>query len=202
MHLAENLVLFVRTLRAQGVSMRRRHAGRGGALEHVDSGAGTTCATRCGRCWSAASMICRGSIAFRRFWRVWPCAGGSGLPQPIQPPRRGVTKVQWLASASVPPEAHGGDAQQDTPDTVRTYSAVEVWREKDFAAYSAAEIARARAVIARLAWTPGVRVTRRWVAGRGGAVDPRRLLRVNMRHGGEPLVIPRASGAARRGRSL
>ena len=34
-------------------------------------------------------------------------------------------------------------------------------------------------------------MTRRWVAGRGGAVDPRRLLRVNARHGGEPLVIPR-----------
>ena len=46
-------------------------------------------------------------------------------------------------------------------------------------------------MIARLAWTPGVRVTRRWVAGSGGAVDPRRLLRVNARHGGEPLVIPR-----------
>ena len=34
-------------------------------------------------------------------------------------------------------------------------------------------------------------MTRRWVAGSGGAVDPRRLLRVNARHGGEPLVIPR-----------
>ena len=70
---------------------------------------------------------------FDQFWRVWPAAGGSGLPQPIQPPRRGATKIQWLASASVPPEGHGGDAQQDTPDTVRTYRAADVWREKDFA---------------------------------------------------------------------
>jgi uncharacterized protein with von Willebrand factor type A (vWA) domain len=193
MHLAENLVLFVRTLRAQGVSVRP-----GGtldavrALDHVglqrrDDVRDALRAVLV----SGHHDLSRFDRVFDRFWRVWPATEGPGLPQPIQPPRRGTTTVQWLASASVPPEEHGGDAPQDTPDTVRTYSAADVWREKDFAAHSAAELARARAVVARMTWTPGVRVTRRWVAGRGGTVDPRRLLRVNARHGGEPLVIPR-----------
>jgi uncharacterized protein len=193
MHLAENLVLFVRALRAQGVPVRAGgtlDAAR--ALEHVGL-------QRKDDVRDALRTVLisshhdrqRFDRVFDCFWRVWPATGGSGLPQPIQPPRRVATKVQWLASASVPPEEHGGGTQQDTPDAVRTYSAADVWREKDFAAYSAAEMARARAAIARLAWTPGVRVTRRWVAGSNGAVDPRRLLRVNARHGGEPLVIPR-----------
>jgi uncharacterized protein with von Willebrand factor type A (vWA) domain len=75
-----------------------------------------------------------------------------------------------------------------------------VWRTKDFATYDADDLARARSAIANLAWTPGVRTTRRWMPGRGHAVDPRRLLRINLRHGGEPLVIPhRTRRLARRG---
>ena len=62
-------------------------------------------------------------------------------------------------------------------------------RAKDFATYDAAETAQARAVIARLAWTPGVRLTRRWVTG-GGAPDLRRVLRMNAKYGGEPVEIP------------
>jgi uncharacterized protein with von Willebrand factor type A (vWA) domain len=193
MYLAENLVLFVRTLRAQGVTVRAAgtlDAVR--ALEHVglERRDDVRDALRAVLV-SSHHDLTRFDRVFDRFWRVWPAAGGSSLPQPIQPPRRGSTKVQWLASASVPPEERGREAQQETPDTVRTYSAADVWREKDFAAYDAEETARARAVMARLAWTPGVRVTRRWVAGSSGAVDPRRLLRVTARHGGEPLVIPR-----------
>jgi uncharacterized protein with von Willebrand factor type A (vWA) domain len=140
---------------------------------------------------SGRDDLVRFDRVFDWFWRVWPAAGGSGLPQPIQPPRRGVTTVEWLSSPSIPPEEHGEGGRQAAPDTVRTYSAADVWREKDFAAYTAAEIARATAVIGRLAWTPGARVTRRWIPGSGGAIDLRRLLRVNARHGGEPLVIPR-----------
>jgi uncharacterized protein with von Willebrand factor type A (vWA) domain len=127
---------------------------------------------------------------FDQFWRAWPAARSS-LPQPIQPPRRAVTKVQWLAGASMPPDDYSAGPDQQGPDLLRTYSAVDQWRSKDFAAYGQAELARARAVIAAMAWTPGLRRTRRWKAGAGAAVDLRRLLRVNARHGGEPLLIPR-----------
>jgi uncharacterized protein with von Willebrand factor type A (vWA) domain len=192
MHFAENLMLFVRTLRAQGVPVpadATLDAIR--ALEHV----GIRRRNDVRDALRAVLInryddLARFDRLFDQFWRVWSRPGGSGLPQPIQPPRRGTSKVQWLAATSVPPDEYGGGGQQDTPDAVRTYSAADVWRTKDFATYDAAEMAQARAVIARLAWTPGVRVTRRWVLG-GGAVDLRRLLRVNARHGGEPLVIPR-----------
>jgi uncharacterized protein with von Willebrand factor type A (vWA) domain len=46
-------------------------------------------------------------------------------------------------------------------------------------------------VIDEMTWTPGMRTTRRWVAGPGRAADLRRLIRVNLRHGGEPLILPR-----------
>ena len=193
MHFAENLVLFVRALRAQGVSVRA-----GGTLDAVRALEHVGLQRRDDVRDALRAVLVTGrhdqprfDRVFDLFWRDWPAAGGSNLPQPIRPPRRGVTKVQWQASASVPAEDQGEVAQQDVADTVRTYSAAEVWREKEFAAYTAAEMARARAVIAQLAWTPGVRMTRRWVRGRGRAVDPRRLLRLTARHGGEPLVIPR-----------
>lgn len=193
MRLAENLVLFVRALRAQGVAVRADAALDAiRALAHVgirrrDDVRDALRAVLISR----HDDLTRFDRLFDQFWRIWPKRDGSGLPQPIQPPRRGVTKVQWQVSPSVPPDEPGERGYQDTPDTVRTYSAAEVWRTKDFAAYSAAETAQARAVIARLAWTPGVRVTRRLVSGPSGAIDLRRLLRANTRHGGEPLVIPR-----------
>ena len=191
-HLAANMVLFVRTLRWQGVAVRA-----GGTLDAVSALDHVGLHRREDVRHALRTVLVTGhqdlarfDRVFDRFWRVWPATGGSDLPQPIQPPRRGATKVQWLASASVPPEERGGEGTQNAPDTVRTYSATEVWREKDFAAYDAAEMARARMVVARLAWTPGFRVTRRWIAGSGGVVDPRRLLRVNARLGGEAMVIP------------
>ena len=60
---------------------------------------------------------------------------GSAAADAAAAPRRDDDPV--AGAASVPPEGHGGDAQQDTPETVRTYSAADVWREKDFAAYCA-----------------------------------------------------------------
>lgn len=192
MHLAENLVLFVRALRTQGVAVpadAAQDAVR--ALTHVgiqrrDDVRDALRAVLIRR----HDDLVRFDRLFDQFWRIWPTRTGSALPQPIQPPGRAVTKVQWQMSASVPPEEPSDGEQPDTPDTVRTYSAAEVWRTKDFAAYSAAETEQARAVIAHLAWTPGVRVTRRWVSEPRGAIDLRRLLRMNTRHGGELLVIP------------
>ena len=74
--------------------------------------------------------------------------------------------------------------------TLQTYSADETWRRKDFAEFTLDDVARAQAAIATLTWTPGVRVTRRWMAGGGATVDLRRLLRANLKHGGELMAIP------------
>jgi uncharacterized protein with von Willebrand factor type A (vWA) domain len=190
--LVANLLLFVRSLRAAGAVVPPGAAlGAIAALEQVgiqrrDDVRGALRAVLVNR----YEDLARFDRLFDRFWRTWPTAG-SNLPQPIQPPRRAITKVQWLAGATVPPEAFSADEQQDRPDIVRTYSAIDQFRTKDFAVYNAEEAARARAMIAAMKWTPGVRRTRRWTGGAGDTIDLRRLLRVNARHGGEPLLIPR-----------
>jgi uncharacterized protein with von Willebrand factor type A (vWA) domain len=191
-HIAANLLLFVRSLRAAGAAVPPGAAlGAVAALEQVgverrEDVRGALRAVLVNR----HEDLARFDRLFDRFWRTWPAAG-SNLPQPIQPPRRAITKVQWLAGTTVPPEEFSAETPAEAPDIVRTYSSVAQWRTKDFAAYSPEDTARARAVIAAMNWNPGVRRTRRWAAGGGEIVDLRRLLRVNARHGGEPLFIPR-----------
>ena len=72
-----------------------------------------------------------------------------------------------------------------------SYSARRVSRTKDFASFSDAEIAAARAMLASLDWELGTRTTRRWQAGAGTAIDVRRAVRHNLRFGGELLTLPR-----------
>ena len=72
-----------------------------------------------------------------------------------------------------------------------SYSARRVSRTKDFASFTEAEIAQARAMIASLDWEIGTRTTRRWQTGAGTAIDIRRAVRHNLRFGGELVVLPR-----------
>ena len=72
-----------------------------------------------------------------------------------------------------------------------TWSDVARLGDKDFAEFTASEIALARAAFEQLAWTPGQRRTRRWIPGRGSQVDVRRTLRRSLRTGGEVLRLSR-----------
>jgi uncharacterized protein with von Willebrand factor type A (vWA) domain len=69
------------------------------------------------------------------------------------------------------------------------YSEIELLREKDFAEYTDAERAIARAIIARLAKVGPTRPSRRTKPSRrrGSRPDVQRTLRASLRHGGEPL---------------
>ena len=71
-----------------------------------------------------------------------------------------------------------------------SYGSHEVLRAKDFGQFTEEELAHARAMIASLTWDPGMRRTRRWAPGRGGVLDLRRVVRRNIRYGGEPLSLP------------
>jgi uncharacterized protein with von Willebrand factor type A (vWA) domain len=62
---------------------------------------------------------------------------------------------------------------------------------KDFATFTADEIALGRAALERLQWDPGERRTRRWVAGRGPRVDLRRAIARSLRTGGDIVTLPR-----------
>jgi uncharacterized protein with von Willebrand factor type A (vWA) domain len=71
-----------------------------------------------------------------------------------------------------------------------SYSSREVSRTKDFAEFTEHEMNQAKAMLDDLCWEPEVRRTRRWIAGSGTNADLRRLIRGNVRYGGELLEIP------------
>ena len=79
----------------------------------------------------------------------------------------------------------------DRVDLTHTYSRREVLRVKDFAKYSPEESAQAREMMAELDWDLGLRHTRRWELGGGPLLDLRRVLRRNMKYGGELVELPR-----------
>ncbi|HEU4979184.1 MAG TPA: VWA domain-containing protein [Solirubrobacteraceae bacterium] len=104
--------------------------------------------------------------------------------QPVLPPGAELA----LPRAAVP----GGRAPRPGEEPVvrpAAYSDVELLRHKDFAQYTDAERALARAVLRRLARRGPRRRSRRTRATRRRGVRPdlQRTLRAALRHGGEPL---------------
>ena len=78
------------------------------------------------------------------------------------------------------------------PEDVIVFSAREVLRKKDFAQFSADEIAEARRIIGGMTWRLGTRQTRRKEkATRGDFIDYRRTLRSSLKHGGVPIELRR-----------
>jgi uncharacterized protein len=190
-HLLDNVVLFARMLRAARLAIPANatvDAVR--ALEIVGiERRDDVCNALRAVMVSRQEDVQRFERLFNQFWQLRALS-----PAPVTPlttPRRAITSVARQISAGIPGDVDDlADREDEGAAATRTYSASDVWRTKDFATYDADDLARARTAIANMTWTPGLRTTRRWVAGRGHAVDARRLLRVNLRHGGEPLVIP------------
>ena len=67
--------------------------------------------------------------------------------------------------------------------TVGAYSANAMSRTKDFAAFTPAELAEARRILARLPWRLGRRKTRRWERKGGTSIDLRPTLRQSLIRG-------------------
>ncbi len=118
---------------------------------------------------------------FRTFWLDQPAA----RPEPAAP-----------EEIILAVDAGDEDATEDLPDdgpsvptiTVR-YSAAEVLRHKDFAAYTHAEFAEARRLMADLKLVGELRRSRRMRPARRRAARPdlRRTVRQALRSGGEPV---------------
>jgi uncharacterized protein with von Willebrand factor type A (vWA) domain len=192
--LLANLLVFARTLRAAGVAVRA-----GGVPDAIRalSDVGVSNRRDVHDALRAVLVSRHEDLApfdrlFERFWRVWREPADRNMPQPMGVPKRARTTVTLLAPGASASEPERTDAaRSDVPVTLQTYSADEVWRRKDFAAYTPDDFARAHEAIAKLTWNPGVRVTRRWISGGRRAVDLRRLLRANVKHGGELITVPR-----------
>jgi uncharacterized protein with von Willebrand factor type A (vWA) domain len=191
-HLLGNLLVFSRALRASGVLVRPD--GVADAIRALDA---IGVAQRRDVRDALRSVLVsrhedflRFDSLFDRFWRPWGDTTLS-LPQPMGAPARTRSTLRMLAPGTASPPAES--LEQPAADgaiNVRTYSQDEAWRRKDFSSFTAADIEQATAALARLSWNPGVRRTRRWIAGSGRVIDIRRLLRANRQYGHEPVVIP------------
>jgi uncharacterized protein with von Willebrand factor type A (vWA) domain len=190
--LVANLVVFARALRAAGVPVRGTAVADGlRALEAT----GVASKGEVHDAFRAVFVFRHADFArfddlFERFWRIWP-EGAGARPQPMHVPARARSSVRLIAPAATSPaDGEPGGQSGEAPAHLRLYSPDEAWWRKDFAAFTASDAARAEEALARLAWNPGVRVTRRWVAGSGRAIDLRKLLAANAKHGGELITLP------------
>ncbi len=70
------------------------------------------------------------------------------------------------------------------------YSAIEVLRKKDFESFSWDEVQEAKRLMAEMHWHLGMRPTRRKKPSRSGSYpDMRRMVRRNLKHGGELIEL-------------
>jgi uncharacterized protein with von Willebrand factor type A (vWA) domain len=191
--LLRNLLHFGRLLRSLGLDVQ---AGRmldvAGALEHVDIG------RRPDFYFTLQSLLVHRhqdlalfDEAFRVFWRRPPSEWSSedlralGERRRFAPSQKDVPVVEPGSSDDRPTLA--GTIERIAP---MSYSSREVSRVKDFARCTEEELEQAKAMIAAFRWDLGRRQTRRWAPGRGRIPDLRRVVRSNLRYGGEPLTLP------------
>jgi uncharacterized protein with von Willebrand factor type A (vWA) domain len=189
--LLDNLLIFGRVLRRAGVDA---HAGRiselAEALTYVDLAARDEVYHACRALLvHRQDQIAIFDLAFAAFWREHhghPERSARG-PQPAEP---GAAVVETADLVAAPENAPDADASA-TAGRQKTWSDGEALAAKDFAAFTADELAEARAALSRLVWRPGQRRTRRWVRGRGARVDLRRAIADSLRTGGDVVKLRR-----------
>ena len=197
-HVLHNLMLFAGVLRSLGLDV-----GSGNVLELVRATDYASIGRKQDFHQAARCLLVHRKQdlplfdeAFQVFWRK-PASGQATHDLRSLGEQRRYRKPQVGPPPGSDPEgdgstgSHGDDQSTDRIDLTRTYSAREVLREKDFAAFSPVEVVDARTMMAELAWDLGRRRTRRLVPGRGQMLDLRRTLRRNLKYGGEPLELAR-----------
>lgn len=201
--LLHNLLHFGRVLHLLGLDV---HAGRmldvAGALNHVDIG------RRSDFYFTLQSLLIHRQQdlamfdeAFRVFWRRPPGELSSEDLRALGEQRRfGTPQVDVPFAGPASSDDRPLTTLNEPIDRVApmSYSAREVSRVKDFAHFTEEELEQAQAMIAALNWELGVRRTRRWAPGPGSVPDLRRVVRRNIRYGGEPVVLPTRNRTMRR----
>ena len=129
--------------------------------------------------------------AFEAFWRK-PAEGSTTLDLRAMGEERRFRRPAFAAAREQepPPGADDPDAPppREQPPLLqvrRTQSAREILRHKNFGELTAEELEAVRRLIRGLRWSIAERRMRRHRPGVGSAVDLRRTLRRNLRHGGE-----------------
>jgi len=206
---AENIVHFVRLLRAAGLPV-----GPGKSIDAVRAVEAVGVMRRDDVYWTLFSVLVNRrdqrelfDQAFHIFWRdpkilermmhmMLPEAAGSAAP-PGDPLSRRVQDALLPQHRERRPRP---ESEQDEVelDATLTFSASELLQKKDFASMSAEEMALARAALARIEWPFPPRRTRRFsLDPHGRRIDFRASLRRALRLGGAAIPLVRKSAVLR-----
>jgi uncharacterized protein with von Willebrand factor type A (vWA) domain len=191
-HLLEHVLAFTYLLREMGVGVSP-----GEALELVRALAYVPIVSRDDfRAAARCTLIRRHEdlplfdAAFAYFWRtrssdpLMMALPVMKLPaKPLRLPRR--PRGDDASGAGEPPE------QEEQIEIMLSYSPGEALRSKDFGTFSWEEVQACKALLNTLEWRIELRKTRRKRATRrvGTQIDMRRVLRRNLRYGGEPVEL-------------
>lgn len=205
---AENIVHFVRMLRAAGLRL-----GPGKALDAVRAVEVAGIRRRDDLYWTLFSVLVNRrdqrelfDQAFHIFWRdpkilermmrmMLPEAEGAAEPQKPQVSRR--VQQALLPNREGKPKDDTGEREVEL-DATLTFSASELLQKKDFAEMSAEEVAVARNALARIAWPFPPRRTRRFeLDPRGPRIDLRTTLRRSLRLGAGAIPLVRKAQVLR-----
>jgi uncharacterized protein with von Willebrand factor type A (vWA) domain len=194
---SERLSALAGELRARGVRV-----GMGELLAAHRALAAVDAASRDDSYLALRAALCSSYADLQAFPAAWAAVFGfDGDPMTDPLGDLGEVPQSALPRAAMPDQA---DAGPDEPDpVVAAWSAEEILRVKDFAAYTDAERAAARRLLARIARRGPQRLSRRTKATRRRREvhDLRATVRASLRHGGE-LVERRYREPALRPRRL
>jgi uncharacterized protein with von Willebrand factor type A (vWA) domain len=190
--LSDNILYFARVLRAAGIPV-----GPGSVLDALAAVDAAGISTREDFYWTLHAVFVKRhehSILFDQAFRIFFRRRGylekliaamlpQARPDAPQPPAPGAQRVQEALFSGLNESGH--DKSEVEIDMRLTVSDREVLQRKDFAQMSAAEIAAAKAAIARLTLPLNLVKTRRLAPHRRGhIIDIRRTLRASMKAGG------------------
>ncbi len=195
--LAENVVHFTRLLRRAGLRL-----GPASALDALAAATAVDVLHRGELYWALHAVLVKRpedfdlfDQAFRLFWRD-PLGGDPALAQLLPhlrlPRARTLSRRRAAAWPPGAPQPPGGRPRRSEPDeraevdAALTFSADEVLRSRDFEQMSAAELARARRIVAAMAVAPRPVRTRRFAPDPHGAqIDLARTARDSRRTFGD-----------------
>jgi uncharacterized protein len=205
--LLQNLLLFVRLLRAVGLRVTSGQLIElASSLEWIDIG------NRDDFKNAARSVLVNRQedlemfdAGFEMFWRRWPDARRDGpleelinelakqVPAKQSPLRRKGSAGSERGSRLRPaPAGKASDEAESGETVIALYSPGEVLRHKDFAAFTDVELTDAQRLLAEMRWAVARRRSLRMrPARRGKRLDVRRSIRASLRYGGELLDLQR-----------
>jgi uncharacterized protein with von Willebrand factor type A (vWA) domain len=195
--LLDQLLVFGRLLRRAGIDV---HPGR--LLDVIDALGHVNLGTR-----DEVYYTCRALLVHRHeqipiFDRAFDAFWRQHHERPVtrtnQRPVKAPTSVLKIEEVLTVGADEAGDDGATPERTLKTWSDSGGLADKDFAAFTADEMIRARAALSRLVWSPGERRTRRWVPGRGPRIDLRRAIAGSLRTGGDVVTLPRRTRRVRR----